>query len=108
MFFTQTKTDQKNKTPFYDKLQKFPCCKIYGILRKYLWILTNERYGFRISTRHHGWKLTCPIQIWTKVRSCSYIHSLGGLFSDEPGLTYLLYRDIDTGDTSPVASRPYM
>ncbi|GFU34471.1 transposon Tf2-9 polyprotein [Trichonephila clavipes] len=30
-----------------------------------------------------------------------------GLFSDQPGLTYVLYHDIDTGDKGPVVSRPY-
>ncbi|GFX09164.1 retrovirus-related Pol polyprotein from transposon gypsy [Trichonephila clavipes] len=30
-----------------------------------------------------------------------------GLFSDKPGLTYVLYHEIDTGDQGPVVSRPY-
>ncbi|GFV82631.1 retrovirus-related Pol polyprotein from transposon 297 [Trichonephila clavipes] len=30
-----------------------------------------------------------------------------GLFSDHPGLTYVLYHEIDTGDKGPVLSRPY-
>ncbi|GFV75120.1 retrovirus-related Pol polyprotein from transposon 297 [Trichonephila clavipes] len=30
-----------------------------------------------------------------------------GLFSDQPGLTHVLYHKIDTGDQGPVVSRPY-
>ncbi|GFW22733.1 transposon Ty3-I Gag-Pol polyprotein [Trichonephila clavipes] len=30
-----------------------------------------------------------------------------GLFSDQPGLTYVLYHEIDTGNKGPVVSRPY-
>ncbi|GFX57072.1 uncharacterized protein TNCV_2963521 [Trichonephila clavipes] len=30
-----------------------------------------------------------------------------GLFSDQPGLTRVLYHEIDTGDKGPVVSRPY-
>ncbi|GFS96693.1 uncharacterized protein TNCV_4754051 [Trichonephila clavipes] len=30
-----------------------------------------------------------------------------GLFSDHPGLTHVLYHEIDTGDQGPVVSRPY-
>ncbi|GFU99777.1 retrovirus-related Pol polyprotein from transposon 297 [Trichonephila clavipes] len=30
-----------------------------------------------------------------------------GLFSDQPGLTHVLYHEIDTGDKEPVVSRPY-
>ncbi|GFW94208.1 retrovirus-related Pol polyprotein from transposon 297 [Trichonephila clavipes] len=30
-----------------------------------------------------------------------------GLFSDQPGLTHVLYHRIDTGDKGPVVSRPY-
>ncbi|GFV93174.1 hypothetical protein TNCV_573131 [Trichonephila clavipes] len=30
-----------------------------------------------------------------------------GLFSDQPGLTYVLYHEIDAGDKGPVVSRPY-
>ncbi|GFY24187.1 retrovirus-related Pol polyprotein from transposon 297 [Trichonephila clavipes] len=30
-----------------------------------------------------------------------------GLFSDHPGLTHVLYHEIDTGDKGPVVSRPY-
>ncbi|GFT55820.1 retrovirus-related Pol polyprotein from transposon 297 [Trichonephila clavipes] len=30
-----------------------------------------------------------------------------GLFSDQPGLTYVVYHEIDTGDKGPVVSRPY-
>ncbi|GFX02048.1 retrovirus-related Pol polyprotein from transposon 17.6 [Trichonephila clavipes] len=30
-----------------------------------------------------------------------------GLFSDQPGLTHVLYHKIDTGDKGPVVSRPY-
>ncbi|GFU69087.1 retrovirus-related Pol polyprotein from transposon 17.6 [Trichonephila clavipes] len=33
--------------------------------------------------------------------------SFQGLFSDKPGLTHVLYHDIDTGDKPPVVSRPY-
>ncbi|GFT20869.1 hypothetical protein TNCV_942121 [Trichonephila clavipes] len=29
-----------------------------------------------------------------------------GLFSDKPGLTHILYHEIDTGDNPPVVSRP--
>ncbi|GFS73848.1 retrovirus-related Pol polyprotein from transposon 17.6 [Trichonephila clavipes] len=30
-----------------------------------------------------------------------------GLFSDQPGLTHVVYHEIDTGDKGPVMSRPY-
>ncbi|GFT22833.1 retrovirus-related Pol polyprotein from transposon 297 [Trichonephila clavipes] len=30
-----------------------------------------------------------------------------GLFSDQPGLTHVLYNEIDTGNEGPVVSRPY-
>ncbi|GFT27232.1 retrovirus-related Pol polyprotein from transposon 297 [Trichonephila clavipes] len=30
-----------------------------------------------------------------------------GLFSNQPGLTHVLYQEIDTGDKGPVVSRPY-
>ncbi|GFX11041.1 retrovirus-related Pol polyprotein from transposon 297 [Trichonephila clavipes] len=30
-----------------------------------------------------------------------------GLFSDHPGLTHVLYHEIDTGDKGPVVSKPY-
>ncbi|GFV98007.1 retrovirus-related Pol polyprotein from transposon 297 [Trichonephila clavipes] len=30
-----------------------------------------------------------------------------GLFSDRPGLTHVLYHEIDTGDKGPVVSKPY-
>ncbi|GFS69551.1 retrovirus-related Pol polyprotein from transposon 297 [Trichonephila clavipes] len=30
-----------------------------------------------------------------------------GLFSDQPGLTHVLYHEIDNGDKGPVVSRPY-
>ncbi|GFY20919.1 retrovirus-related Pol polyprotein from transposon 17.6 [Trichonephila clavipes] len=30
-----------------------------------------------------------------------------GLFSDQPGLTHVLYHEIDTGDKGPVVPRPY-
>ncbi|GFV82629.1 retrovirus-related Pol polyprotein from transposon 297 [Trichonephila clavipes] len=33
--------------------------------------------------------------------------SFKGLFSDKAGLTHVLYQKIDTGDKSPVVSRPY-
>ncbi|GFW19087.1 retrovirus-related Pol polyprotein from transposon 17.6 [Trichonephila clavipes] len=33
--------------------------------------------------------------------------SFQGLFSDKPGLTLVLYHEIDTGDNPPVVSRPY-
>ncbi|GFW76443.1 retrovirus-related Pol polyprotein from transposon opus [Trichonephila clavipes] len=34
-------------------------------------------------------------------------NNLKGLFSDQPGLTHVLYHEIDTGDKGPVVSRPY-
>ncbi|GFV62011.1 retrovirus-related Pol polyprotein from transposon 297 [Trichonephila clavipes] len=34
-------------------------------------------------------------------------NSFQGMFSDKPGLTHVLYHEIDTGDNPPVASRPY-
>ncbi|GFS62755.1 uncharacterized protein TNCV_3201951 [Trichonephila clavipes] len=34
-------------------------------------------------------------------------NSFQGLFSDKPGLTHVLYHEIDTGDNPPVVSRPY-
>ncbi|GFT07866.1 uncharacterized protein TNCV_1214431 [Trichonephila clavipes] len=33
--------------------------------------------------------------------------SFQGLFSDKPGLTHVLYQEIDTGDNPPVVCRPY-
>ncbi|GFU68931.1 retrovirus-related Pol polyprotein from transposon opus [Trichonephila clavipes] len=33
--------------------------------------------------------------------------SFKGLFSDQPGITHVLYNEIDTGDKGPVLSRPY-
>ncbi|GFV31906.1 retrovirus-related Pol polyprotein from transposon 297 [Trichonephila clavipes] len=33
--------------------------------------------------------------------------SFQGLFSDKPGLTHVLYHEINTGDIPPVVSRPY-
>ncbi|GFT08800.1 uncharacterized protein TNCV_663411 [Trichonephila clavipes] len=34
--------------------------------------------------------------------------SFQGLFSDKPGLTHILYHEIDTGDNPPVVSRSYL
>ncbi|GFS93090.1 retrovirus-related Pol polyprotein from transposon 297 [Trichonephila clavipes] len=34
-------------------------------------------------------------------------NSFQGLFSDKPGLTHVLYHEINTGDNPPVVSRPY-
>ncbi|GFS80041.1 retrovirus-related Pol polyprotein from transposon 297 [Trichonephila clavipes] len=34
-------------------------------------------------------------------------NSFNGLFSDQPGLTHVLYQEIDTGDQRTVGSRPY-
>ncbi|GFW76951.1 hypothetical protein TNCV_2030561 [Trichonephila clavipes] len=34
--------------------------------------------------------------------------SFQGLFSDKPGLTHVLYDEIDTGDNPQVVSRPYL
>ncbi|GFV38537.1 retrovirus-related Pol polyprotein from transposon 297 [Trichonephila clavipes] len=34
-------------------------------------------------------------------------NSFKGLFSDQPGLTHVLYHEIDTGDQGPVVTRPY-
>ncbi|GFV35555.1 retrovirus-related Pol polyprotein from transposon 297 [Trichonephila clavipes] len=34
-------------------------------------------------------------------------NSFKGLFSDQSGLTHVLYHEIDTGDQGPVVSRPY-
>ncbi|GFS50428.1 retrovirus-related Pol polyprotein from transposon opus [Trichonephila clavipes] len=34
-------------------------------------------------------------------------NSFKGLFSDKPGLTHVLYHEIDTGDQGPVVSRPH-
>ncbi|GFX19584.1 retrovirus-related Pol polyprotein from transposon 297 [Trichonephila clavipes] len=34
-------------------------------------------------------------------------HGFKGLFSDQPGLTHVLYHEIDTGDQGLVVSRPY-
>ncbi|GFW79372.1 uncharacterized protein TNCV_2477791 [Trichonephila clavipes] len=34
-------------------------------------------------------------------------NSFQGFFSDKPGLTHVLYHEIDTGDNPPVISRPY-
>ncbi|GFX74691.1 uncharacterized protein TNCV_3121211 [Trichonephila clavipes] len=33
--------------------------------------------------------------------------SFQGLFSDKPGLTHVLYHEINMGDNPPVVSRPY-
>ncbi|GFU31970.1 retrovirus-related Pol polyprotein from transposon 17.6 [Trichonephila clavipes] len=35
-------------------------------------------------------------------------NSFQGLFSEKPGLTHVLYHEIDTGDKPPVVSRPYL
>ncbi|GFX49374.1 uncharacterized protein TNCV_3664871 [Trichonephila clavipes] len=35
-------------------------------------------------------------------------NSFQGLFSDKPGLTHVLYHEIDTGGNPPVVSRPYI
>ncbi|GFU15955.1 retrovirus-related Pol polyprotein from transposon 297 [Trichonephila clavipes] len=37
----------------------------------------------------------------------SLFNNFKGLFSDQPGLTHVLYHEIDTGDKGPVVSRPY-
>ncbi|GFY06742.1 retrovirus-related Pol polyprotein from transposon opus [Trichonephila clavipes] len=37
-----------------------------------------------------------------------FFNSFQGLFSDKPGLTHVLYHEIDTGDNPPVVSRPYI
>ncbi|GFX19580.1 hypothetical protein TNCV_2074881 [Trichonephila clavipes] len=34
-------------------------------------------------------------------------NSFKGLFSNKPGLTHVLYHEIDMGDKPPVVSRPY-
>ncbi|GFY34910.1 hypothetical protein TNCV_154831 [Trichonephila clavipes] len=34
-------------------------------------------------------------------------NSFKGLFSEQPGLTHVLYHEIDTGDQRPVVSRAY-
>ncbi|GFW01698.1 hypothetical protein TNCV_4086131 [Trichonephila clavipes] len=34
-------------------------------------------------------------------------NSFKGIFSDKPGLTHVLYNEIDTRDQGPVVSRPY-
>ncbi|GFX33978.1 hypothetical protein TNCV_911801 [Trichonephila clavipes] len=34
-------------------------------------------------------------------------NSFQGLFSDKPGITHVLYHEIDKGDKPPVVSRPY-
>ncbi|GFS97888.1 retrovirus-related Pol polyprotein from transposon 17.6 [Trichonephila clavipes] len=44
--------------------------------------------------------------LWDTGAEKSFI-SDEGLFSDQPGLTHVLYHEIDTGDKGPVASRPY-
>ncbi|GFV61348.1 uncharacterized protein TNCV_445641 [Trichonephila clavipes] len=36
------------------------------------------------------------------------LDSFQGLFSDKPGLTHVLYHEIDTGDNPPIVSRAYM
>ncbi|GFU75004.1 uncharacterized protein TNCV_3752551 [Trichonephila clavipes] len=36
-----------------------------------------------------------------------FFDNFQGLFSDKPGLTYVLYHEIDTGDKPSVVSRPY-
>ncbi|GFV39513.1 retrovirus-related Pol polyprotein from transposon 17.6 [Trichonephila clavipes] len=40
-------------------------------------------------------------------RSGEIFYFGGGLFSDQPGLTHVVYHEIDTGDKGPVVSRPY-
>ncbi|GFT68072.1 retrovirus-related Pol polyprotein from transposon 297 [Trichonephila clavipes] len=37
----------------------------------------------------------------------AFFNNFKGLFSDQPGLTHVLYHEIDTGDKGPVVSRPY-
>ncbi|GFT40252.1 transposon Tf2-9 polyprotein [Trichonephila clavipes] len=34
-------------------------------------------------------------------------NNIKGLFSDQPGLTHVLYHELDTGEKGPVVSRPY-
>ncbi|GFU08750.1 uncharacterized protein TNCV_991041 [Trichonephila clavipes] len=41
-----------------------------------------------------------------KVELQDLFNSFKGIFSDKPGLTHVLYHEIDTGDQGPVVSRP--
>ncbi|GFU65891.1 retrovirus-related Pol polyprotein from transposon 297 [Trichonephila clavipes] len=43
-----------------------------------------------------------------KQKSKDLFNCFKGLFSDQPGLTHVLYHEIDTGDQGPVVSRPYL
>ncbi|GFU42725.1 retrovirus-related Pol polyprotein from transposon 17.6 [Trichonephila clavipes] len=44
---------------------------------------------------------------WQKQKLRNLFNGFKGLFSDQPGLTHVLYHEIDTGDKGPVVSRPY-
>ncbi|GFX89391.1 retrovirus-related Pol polyprotein from transposon 297 [Trichonephila clavipes] len=46
-------------------------------------------------------------QINKVVKTVEIEKNFQGLFSDKPGLTHVLYHEIDTGDNPPVVSRPY-
>ncbi|GFY15072.1 retrovirus-related Pol polyprotein from transposon 17.6 [Trichonephila clavipes] len=46
----------------------------------------------------------CEVQ---KQKLRSLFNGFKGLFSDQPGLTHVLYHEIDTGDKGPVVSRLY-
>ncbi|GFU86701.1 retrovirus-related Pol polyprotein from transposon 297 [Trichonephila clavipes] len=42
-----------------------------------------------------------------KQKLSNLFNGFKGLFSDQPGLTHVLYHEIDTGYKGPVVSRPY-
>ncbi|GFU76684.1 retrovirus-related Pol polyprotein from transposon opus [Trichonephila clavipes] len=47
------------------------------------------------------------LQIVDKYEERFMHRQIRGLFSDQPGLTHVVYHEIDTGDKGPVVSRPY-
>ncbi|GFX16879.1 retrovirus-related Pol polyprotein from transposon 17.6 [Trichonephila clavipes] len=69
-----------------------------------------ENQGFanrRFEGRRQGGQSDQPFHSQGGRQSGSRNSSFRGLFSDQPGLTHVVYHEIDTGDKGPVVSRPY-
>ncbi|GFX42191.1 retrovirus-related Pol polyprotein from transposon 17.6 [Trichonephila clavipes] len=65
--------------------------------------ISEEVYRNYFSYRPH--QKTKDRVVTAQGAPCSHLGR--GLFSDQPGLTHVLYHEIDTGDKGPVVSRPY-
>ncbi|GFX52550.1 uncharacterized protein TNCV_4325661 [Trichonephila clavipes] len=65
---------------------------------------TNNR---RFEGRRQNGQSDQPFHSQGGRQSGSRNSSFRGLFSDQPGLTHVVYHEIDTGDKGPVVSRPY-